>query len=479
MVKDTESGKDSGLVNVDTRTDNRQSFWQRKFGDYQPNSPLPSGKHQADVLIIGAGFTGLTAAREICRDRPGANVMVLDAHEVGFGASGRNGGFNMSLFGVEPETTVLRWGKQKTREAQRYMQQAVAYVKTLIEDENLDSDYEHNGMWRVAYSKAQEKRLRKTFALLEELAGPGHYQFLEQDAVRQHLNAPQMRAAIMEPESGILDPCKHVRNLKRLAEQAGARLHENTHVNAIERKGQEIEVRTGEARVLAKKLILATNAWTHTLPGPRKVRNRQRPVWTYQIVSEPLTETEWQSLGWQQRMSIEDNRQLVHYMRITRCGRITMGGGQIGTEYGTDMDRWHDENIWQALEAHFRWLFPTLQHKKIDYKWGGAVSANLDMVPEIGFIGDENILYSTGCIGHGVSLTQLNGRLLADLIAGKETERTRFWIVNRKAIPLPPGNLLSYIGVKAVEGILKGVDWMEERELRASKTELRQTADQD
>jgi glycine/D-amino acid oxidase-like deaminating enzyme len=166
-------------------------------------------------------------------------------------------------------------------------------------------------------------------------------------------------------------------------------------------------------------------------------------------------------------MSIEDNRQLVHYLRITKCGRITIGGGDIAYEYGKEMDKWHDPKIWQALEDHFHWLFPTLKHKKVHYKWGGAVSANFDMVPEIGFIGDENIIYSSGCIGHGVSLTQLNGRLIADLISGIDSDISKFWIVNRKALPMPPGNFLAYLGVKTLTGLLKGVDWYEERGLKS------------
>lgn len=445
------------------------SFWQHKYGCYQPNEPLGEGEHTVDVLVIGAGYTGLTAAREIRREAPEKRVMVLDAHEVGYGASGRNGGFNMTLFGIEPEVTVLRWGKNKAREAQAYMQQAVTYVRELIERERLDSDYENTGLWRVAYTRQQEKRLRKTYELLSELTMPGRYTFLDHATVQAKLNAPNIRAAIFEPDTGILDPCKHVRNLKTLAEKGGAEIYENTTVTHLSKQPDLIVAKTANATIKANKLILATNAWSHTLTGLPKVKHRQTPVWTYQIVSDPLTEEEWETLGWQDRMSIEDNRQFVHYLRITKCGRITLGGGNVGVEYGKSMDQWHAPTIWKDLEDHFRWLFPSLGNKKIHYKWGGAISANLDLVPEIGFIGDENIIYSTGCIGHGVSLTQLNGRLLADLVLEKDTELSKFWIVKRHAIPLPPGDLLPYLGVKAIVGVLKGIDRYEERELHRDK----------
>ena len=122
------------------------SFWQYKYGAYSANDTLARGSYETDVLVIGAGYTGLSCAREIRKDDKTKRVMVLEANEIGFGASGRNGGFNMTLFGVEPEVTLLRWGKEKTREAQAYMQRAVQYVKDLIESENLDSDYEHTGI---------------------------------------------------------------------------------------------------------------------------------------------------------------------------------------------------------------------------------------------------------------------------------------------------------------------------------------------
>ena len=443
------------------------SFWQYKDGVYSANAVLARGSYETDVLVIGAGYTGLSCAREIRKDDKTKRVMVLEANEIGFGASGRNGGFNMTLFGVEPEVTLLRWGKEKTREAQAYMQRAVQYVKDLIESENLDSDYEHTGMLRVSYTDKQVRRLKKTYELLSDITKPGSFEYYDGEEVRKRLNCPHIKGAIYEPETGILDPCKHVRSLKKLAEREGAEIYENTQVIGISRDKTSSVVQTDDATIKAKKLVIATNAWTHTLKSSPKIANVQAPVWTYQIVTEPLTPEQWKSINWGERMSIEDNRQLVHYTRITKCGRITMGGGSIGVEYNNKkMDLWKNEKTWGDLEKHLKWMFPTLKYIEVNYKWGGCVSANVDMTPEIGFIGDSNIIYSTGCIGHGVSLTQLNGRLIADLVLEKETSLTKFWIVNRSAIPMPPGNLLRFAGVKLIEGILKTVDLYEEGNLK-------------
>ncbi|UMZ14925.1 FAD-binding oxidoreductase [Pseudomonas sp. MPFS] len=121
---------------------------------------------------------------------------------------------------------------------------------------------------------------------------------------------------------------------------------------------------------------------------------------------------------------------------------------------------------WQHCEAHLKWIYPQLANTRIDYRWGGPVSVNLDMVPEISFIGDERIIYSGGCFGHGVALTHLNGRTIADLLSGRKTELSEFWIVNRKSLPMN-SDTLSFSGGKAARQALKAWDWWEERRLEA------------
>jgi glycine/D-amino acid oxidase-like deaminating enzyme len=257
------------------------------------------------------------------------------------------------------------------------------------------------------------------------------------------------------------------RELKRLAEGAGARVFECTPVTGIQRQGGRIRLETPGGVIHARKLVLATNAYSRLVPDLPRIRSRQAPVWTFQVVTEPLSNAQWESIGWAERQSFEDNRQLIHYFRPTVDGRITMGGGDVGTPYGDGLDRDFSPRIWRHLEDHLRWIFPQLRELGFEYRWGGPVSVNFDMAPEVGFIGDERVVYATGYIGHGVSLSHLNGRLIADLLAGERTELTDFWIVNRKAIPWP-GEPLSCLGKKLVRSVLRTWDLVEERGLRSS-----------
>ena len=441
----------------------RRPSGREATGLYDPNPPV-SGAVAVDVAIIGGGFTGLSTALELKRDNPGMTVAVLEAAVVGYGASGRNGGFNMKLFGLEPEVTKLRWGAQRTIDAHRYAQRAVAWVKRLIEENGLHSDYRHTGMLRVSYSPSQLQRLERTHHLMKELGIDDDVSFWSAEQLRAEFRTERYLGAIYERETGILNPCKHVRELKRLAVAAGVAVYEQSPVELISRPAGKIHLQTPAGGVTADKLVLATNAYSGTLKGLPQLRSRQIPMWTFQVVTAPLSAAQWESLGWKNQQSFEDNRQLVHYFRPTVDGRITMGGGAVTTPSGDSLDHDFSPHIWRHCEAHLKWIFPQLRDVPIEYRWGGPVSVNLDMTPEIGFLGDERVIYSTGCIGHGVSLTHLNGRLIADLLSGRKTELTDFWIVNRKAVHWPP-EPLSFLGRQA---ILKGLqlwDYIEERKI--------------
>jgi len=442
-----------------------KSFWLRNYGDYSPN-PSFSGQRKVDVVIIGGGFTGLNTAWQFKKDNPNASVIVLESAVVGYGASGRNGGFSMKLFGLEPEVTVLRWGKQRMVDAHRYMQKAVTHVQEIIQEHDIDSDYNHTGMFRVSYSQPQLKRMEKTYKLFQDLGIDDDMHWCNRDELQSEFKSERFLGGMYESETGILDPCKQVRGIKQLAEAVGVEIYEMSPASSIESNNHEVIVHTEHGRISADKLVLATNAYSRNLQGAKKLNNAQFPMWTYQVVTERLTPEQWKSIGWDKKQSFEDNRQLVHYFRPTADGRITMGGGDVLTPDSDSMDRDFSPKIWQHCEDHLKWVYPQLKNVRMEYRWGGPVSVNMDMTPEIGFLNDERIIYASGCTGHGVSLTHLNGRTIADLLNGDKTDLTDFWIVNRKAIALP-GRTLTCMGGKAIHRTLKAWDWWEERGLKA------------
>ncbi|MDF5918966.1 FAD-binding oxidoreductase [Pseudomonas aeruginosa] len=153
-------------------------------------------------------------------------------------------------------------------------------------------------------------------------------------------------------------------------------------------------VATEKGRVVADKVVIATNAYSREVPDSRTLKARQYPLWTYQIVTEPLTAAQWESIGWKDRQSFGDNRQMLHYYRPTVDGRIAMGGGDAIVYKTGALVETPSAMSWKHCEAHLKWIYPQLKDVRIDYRWGGPVSVNVDMVPEISFVDDERIIYA-------------------------------------------------------------------------------------
>ncbi|HEX7409127.1 MAG TPA: FAD-dependent oxidoreductase [Candidatus Binatia bacterium] len=435
-----------------------KSFWLATYGPYTPNPPV-QGDISVDVAIIGGGFTGLSTAYNLRRDDSGVNVAVLESEVIGYGASGRNGGFSMTLFGLEPAITKLFFGQQRTVEAQKYMERAVDYVDALIKEHNMQSDYWFPGFLRVATTPGYVKRIQHDLQILSDMGISG-ITWLDADQVRAEVDSPLFLGAWWEPRSGLLNPAKQVRELKRVAQQFGATVYERTPVTEIQR-GPRFRLRTPGGVVMADKIVLATNAYSHLIP---ELHSKQSPAFTHMVVTEPLTPQQLGTIGWKNRQGIEDARNLVHYFRLTIDNRLAMGGSDVSLSYGRDLDRDLNARVFADLENDVVRLFPGLKGVRFTHRWGGPVSVPTQMVPDIGQLGDPRALYSLGCMGHGVSLTHLNGRTLADLLCGRKTDLTSMWFVNRRTIPWPPEPLRFVLG-QAVRGYLRLEDRIYERHM--------------
>lgn len=413
-----------------------KSWWLESLP--QPITPNPSlaGDTRADVAIIGGGYTGLATAYYLKKFDPGLDVALLEQNICGFGASGRNGGFSMTLFGLTKGITRLRFGEAHARQAHAYMEQAVDALHALITEKHLDCDYERSGYLLVATSSAQVKRLEHDFALAERWGLRGVERW-EKDRLRQEFHTEMYRLGWLEPRCGILHPAKLARAMKQLAETEGAKIYENSPVQAFGRaRDRGYHVRTAGGELHAGYLVLATNAYGTAFP---QLRALQTPVFTHMVLTEPLTPAQLERIGWRCRAGVEDARNFIHYYRLTRDNRIAMGGGDVSLTFGRNMNRDANARVFRHLERHISEVYPQLAGIPIARRWGGPVSVTVDMAPAIGYIGREKTaLFSLGCIGHGVSMTHLNGRTMAELICGKKTERTEMFFVGRKIIPWPP-----------------------------------------
>jgi glycine/D-amino acid oxidase-like deaminating enzyme len=437
------------------------SYWLESLGP-APTQPPFAGHERVDVAIIGGGFAGMSTALSLRRKDPSLRVAVLEAEHVGYGASGRNAGFAMTLFGLALQLTVLRFGKERARQAHVFMERAVDYVRELVERDGVECDFEMSGLLTVATSRAYEKRLRSEIELAERI-GIGGVEWLDESQTRARVDSHQYLGARWEPHSALVQPARLVRELRRLAVEAGARVYENSPVKAVTRTrpaSQPIIVECERGRVMADRVVFATNAWSAVFP---QLRALQFPVFTYIVLTEPLSEAQRNAVRWHGREGIEDARALIHYYRLTPDNRLLMGGGDAYYYLGGGFGRDRNPDRVGKLQATVRSLFPSLREIRFTHTWGGPVSVPLDFAPAMGYVGrDRRLIYNLGCVGHGVSLMTMAGQVLSDLALDRQTELTSQFFVNRFVIPTPP-DPIRYVLAQAIRGVMHVADAIDDR----------------
>lgn len=360
----------------------------------------------------------------------------------------------MTKIGMMHSLTKLRFGKARAVEAHEYADRAVTLVHDLVHELGFDCDYQHPGFLWVATSAKLAKRLHKEVELVQRLGIKG-VELLDADELGQRVDSPlYVGGAWWEPNCGIVNPAKLAWCWKDAVVGAGVQVFEGTPVSTVERTGAVTVLGTPAGRVRAGKVVFATNAWSHQF---ETLASKQVPVWTYIVLTEPLTDAQWDAIGWAGREGIEDFRDLVHYYRVTADGRILWGGRDVGLWDGRTMERDRDDTVFAELRSDLVTTFPALQGIRFTHAWGGPVSVPLDLFPALGHVGDKDWVYSLGCVGHGVSTTHLHGQTLRDLVLERDTDLTRTFFVNRRVVPMPPGPLRRPV-IGAIAGFMRWED---------------------
>jgi len=439
-------------MSADARTQGG-NFWKDGEACTQPAAPL-AGDIAVDVAVIGAGYTGLAAAYHLKSTEPSLDVAILESETAGFGASGRNAGFVMTLFGSSLAAMRASHGDRCVREAHAYMVGAIDALEATIAEHGLDCDFERSGFLKVATTPTYVARIQKELEVFQSV-GIDDMAWLDAGAVAQRVTSPTFLGGLWEPGCGLINPVKWLAALRGLAIAKGAKLYEGTRVARVEREGARFRVITSGGTVTADKVVFATNGYTHLIPG---MRSKQLPAFAYIVVTEPLSEAQRASIGWGGREGIEDGRNFMHFFRLTPDNRILAGGGPGLIPFGSSMDHDASPKAWAHLERFVGTTFPSLRGIRITHRWGGAFSVTSDSTPQIGTLHGGGAVYSVGCTGHGVAMTHQNGRILADLVLGRDTELTDLWFVNRRSFPLPP-EPFRWIGTTVVTRAMALDDW--------------------
>jgi glycine/D-amino acid oxidase-like deaminating enzyme len=417
-------------------------FWLAELPAREPSPPL-SGAVEADLCIVGGGFTGLWAALHAKADDPGREVVLLEAETIGFGASGRNGGFAIGSLTHGLENGLARFGDEIELLERLGRENLAGYVADL-ERLGIDCDYEPTGELTPSVAAYQDGWAAET----AELYGRFGYEvevFADAAAMRAEVDSPLYRGgAWVKDAGGVLDPAKLALGLYEAARRAGVRVYEKTPVRALEEAGERVAVRTPAGTLTARHVVLGTSAY----PSPvRSVRRYIAPVYDYALMSEPLDPSQLRAIGWDRRQGIGDGGNRFHYYRLSADNRILWGGFDAVYRYGGPVNPGlddHDETF-ARLAQNFRVTFPQLEGLRFTHRWGGAIDTCSRFSVFFGTALGGRVAYAAGYTGLGVVSTRFGARVALDLVDGRETEATRSRYVRRKPLPFPPEPLRSAV----------------------------------
>lgn len=409
-------------------------FWLADPGRPTPTAALV-GDTTADLVVVGGGYTGLWAALQAKEEDPARDVLVLEGHEVGWAASGRNGGFCAASL-THGEANGLDRFPGEFDTLQRMGRENLAGIEETLQRHRIDAEWERTGELDFATAPWQVDDLRDLADLVNTHGGS--LQFLDAEQARARVDSPTYLAAVHDPDGvAMVHPAKLAWGLKQACLDVGVRLHEHTHVTDIARDGAGLRLRTDLGAVRARRVVLATNVFTGLL---KRLRHYVVPVYDYSLVTEPLSPEQLAAIGWKGREGLADAANQFHYYRLTADNRILWGGYDAVYHYGGQVRAEYDQrpSTYKLLAEQFLETFPQLDGLAFTHRWGGAIDTCSRFTAFWGTAYADRLAYVAGYTGLGVGASRFGARVLLDLVDGLDTERTRLQMVRSKPLPFPP-----------------------------------------
>jgi glycine/D-amino acid oxidase-like deaminating enzyme len=398
------------------------SFWWQQIGLPAQRASLP-GDHDADVCIVGAGYTGLWTAYYLKKLDPSLRIVILEARFAGYGASGRNAGWVVGDVTGGRARYAKSHGRQSAIDHQLALNATVDEVLAVMAAEGIDADARKGGELTVARTASQLARLREHAE--SEKNWPGTDLVVlgaEESAARIRVDG--VRGSIWNPHCAKVNPAKLVKGLAAAVEKLGVTIYENTTVDEITAGA----ARTATGTVRAPHVIRATEGFTANLTNEHRT---WLPMNSSMIVTHPLPESVWAQIGWDEYETLGDYSHVYMYAQRTADGRIAIGGRGVPYRFGSrvDTDGVTPESTISSLAKVLTTFFPSTIDAPIDHAWSGVLGVPRDWAATVGLDKRSGLGWAGGYVGTGVAATNLAGRTLADLILDRDTDLVRLpWV---------------------------------------------------
>ena len=441
------------------------SFWLETCEDDLTPRPSFDGSADVDVAILGAGYTGLWTAYELLRRRPGLRVAMLEREIVGYGASGRNGGWCAAGLQVSSANLERRFGRAGMTAIEDAVDSGVDEIGQVCELEGIDAGYVKGGSLVVARGPSQVPAMEAHWEALVAAGRADHYERLDAAAAAERVRVEGALGGIFGTQYASMHPGRLVRGLARVVERSGATIHERTEVVEVEQGAGSGSVRpalrTRRGELRADVVVLAGEAYlTQLRPWHRALL----PTYSLIVLTEPLTDAQWADIGWRHRECVASYRLSIDYLTRTEDGRILFGGRGAPYRFGSRIDPAYDrdERTHAMLRRFVGAWFPSLAGIRFTHAWGGPLGFPRDWLPTFTYDRRTGVASARGYTGHGVATANLAGRVLADLITEARTELTELPLVDHRSPSWEP-EPFRWLGVRFVQESLLRLDARAER----------------
>ncbi len=421
-----------------------------------------------DVAIVGAGYTGLWSSVLLAEMRPDLAILVIDASEPGFGASGRNGGWCSGLFPVDIESLGHRHGHGAALAMQRAAIDTVDDIGRWIARHSIDCDWAKSGTLTVATNSVQETRLRDEIeAQHRQGLDESDVRWIDRDTLADRVKVAGARGASYSPHCAAIHPLKLVNGLVDRARALGVGFVSGFTVEAIDSTGVSGRTKDRPLHVKANWVVRATEGYTPRLRGAGR---DVIPLYSYMVATEPLPDDSWRDIGWGARETLAEGRLMVTYAQRTADGRIAFGGRGAGYRYASRINGRFDtdQSVARRIVATLHELFPATRDARITHHWGGPLAVPRDWHPAVTIDHSTRRITAGGYVGDGVAMSHLAGRTVAAAIAGIDSPDLRLAFVNHRGRRWEP-EPLRWIGVNAGLRLPVIADAVEARSGRPAK----------